>query len=510
MGDPTTRAGTAWKEYVMRGQIQPARTVRKSKARLASLVGVAMLAAVPAFQAHAQQPPTAPGQDQRAERPNILFVLIDDMGFGDLSIMGNRKVATPNIDKLAKRGMLMTRFYDAAPICSPSRAGFFTGRFPAELGFVNYVSGRAFNAEHGQADWLDPELPNVARMLKDAGYATGHFGKWHLGGGRDIGDAPWPTAYGFDESYTTFEGLGPRVLVSDEERNLAEQSEKLGQGPTMWMVKKKLTGLYADKTIDFVTRNKNRPWFVQLWLNDVHDPWAPDGSDEEAVEAKAADGEDAKYLGAIRGMDRDLGRLFDKLEAMGEAQNTLIVLTSDNGPASLPKYYTDGHTAPGDVHELRGRKWSNYEGGIRQPLIMAWPDHIRAGLRDDRSVGQGVDLLPTLAKVASVGVPGGVDGVDLSPVMAGEPLPSRPALFWAYGKAGAKLPPQPARPRDGAPIYAMRDGKWKLLMNPGGKDVQLYDLEADPGEATDLAARQPAVRDRMRKGLDGWIAALPK
>ena len=486
-----------------------AKTVRSRAARLAMLVGAAMVAVVPAFQAHAQQPLAAPGKNQQAARPNILFVLIDDMGFGDLSIMGNRKVATPNIDRLAEKGVLMTRFYDAAPICSPSRAGFFTGRFPAELGFVNYVSGRAFNAQHGQADWLDPKLPNLAQMLKDAGYATGHFGKWHMGGGRDIGDAPWPTAYGFDESYTTFEGLGPRVLVSDHENDLAKQSELLGQGPTTWEVKRKLTGLYCEKTIDFVTRNKDRPWFVQLWLNDVHDPWAPDGTDEEAVQAKAADPDDARYLGAIRGMDRDLGKLFDKLEAIGEARNTLIVLTSDNGPASLPRYYKDGRTAPGSVLALRGRKWSNYEGGIRQPLIMAWPDHIRAGVRDDRSVGHGVDLLPTLAAVAGVGVPAGIDGVDLSPAMAGKPMAARPALFWAYGKAGKKLPPQPAQPRDGAPIYAMRYGKWKLLMNPGGKDLQLYDLEADPGEATDLAARQPAVRDRMRTGLDRWIAALP-
>ena len=134
---------------------------------------------------------------------------------------------------------------------------------------------------------------------------------------------------------------GSARLVSDEERDLAEQSEKLGQGPTRWEVKKKLTALYCDKTLDFVARNKDRPWFVQLWLNDVHDPWAPDGSDLDAVRGAAADPEDARYLAAVRGMDRDLGRLFDRLEAMGEARDTLIVLTSDNGPASLPKYYRE-------------------------------------------------------------------------------------------------------------------------------------------------------------------------
>jgi arylsulfatase A-like enzyme len=480
----------------------------RRRAAFAGLLAGALAAGFAPSASLAQPRPARP--EAPAQRPNVLFVLIDDMGFGDLGIMGNRKVATPNIDKLARRGMLMTRFYDAAPICSPSRAGFFSGRFPAEVGFVNYVSGRAFNAAHGQADWLDPRLPNLARMMKDAGYATGHFGKWHMGGGRDIGDAPWPTAYGFDESFTTFEGLGPRVLVSDEERDLAEQSEKLGQGPTQWEVKKKLTGLYVDKTLDFVVRNRGKPWFVQLWLNDVHDPWAPDGSDVEAVQMKSADADDAKYLGAIRGMDRDLGRLFDRLEAMGATQNTLIVLTSDNGPASLPRYYKDGHTAPGSVQALRGRKWSNYEGGIRQPLILAWPGHVRAGSRDDRTVGQGVDLLPTLARVVGAKVPAAADGIDLSPAMAGTPIASRPPLFWAYGAAGKKVPPQPAMERDRAPIYAMRDGPWKLLMNPGGLDVQLYNVATDPNETTDVAARQPKILARMRAGLDRWTASLPK
>lgn len=481
---------------------------------LAALAGGMMLAALPAPALAApprSTPAPAPATPAKAQRPNILFVLIDDMGFGDLSVMGNRKVATPNIDRLAKQGVLMTRFYDAAPICSASRAGFFTGRFPAELGFVNYISDRKFNAANGQVDWLDPKLPNVARMLHDAGYATGHFGKWHMGGGRDIGDAPWPTAYGFDESFTSFEGLGPRVLVSDYEADLAKQSEALGQGSSFWEVKAKLTPLYCDKTIDFVKRHKDRPWFAQLWLNDVHDPWGPAPEDLAAMKGKGADPEDDKYLASIAAMDRALGKLFDELEATGEARDTLIVLTSDNGPSSLPRLYRDGRTPPGSVNGLRGRKWSNYEGGIRQPLILSWPGHVRAGYRDERSVGQGVDLLPTLAAIAGVKVPVGVEGIDLSPVMKGIPIRKRPPLFWAYGKAGAvKQPPQPAQARDIAPMYAMRDGKWKLLANPGHRDVQLYDLDADPDESRDLVAAQPAVAKRMLTGLDAWIAKLPR
>jgi len=471
-----------------------------------ALAGVAMPAP-----ATAQSSPSPAVASSEGARPNILFILVDDMGFGDLSVMGNRKVATPNIDRLAQQGVLMTRFYDAAPICSSSRAGFFTGRFPAEVSFVGITAAREKNAKLGQADWLDPKLPNLARMLKDAGYATAHIGKWHLGGGRDIGDAPWPTAYGFDESFTTFEGLGPRVLVSDEERNLSDQSAELGQGPFSWKVKKKLTPLYGDKTIDFVKRNKDKPWFVQLWLNDVHDPWAPATKDLAAVRGKGENADDEKFLASLVGMDRALGRLIERLEAMGEAQDTLIVLTSDNGPSPLKRYMKDGATPPGSAGDLRGRKFSLYEGGIRQPLILRWPGHVRAGHRDEKTIGHGVDLLPTFARIAGAPVGADARGIDLTPVLAGEEIAERPPMFWGYGKAGA--PDQPnlsPNPRDVSPRFAVRDGDWKLLMNAGETDVQLYDVVADPGEAHDLAAKQPAIRDRLKAKLRGWMAGLAK
>lgn len=474
-------------------------------------VAAAMLLASAMTPAVARPAPAsaAPAPVKQAQaRPNILFVLVDDMGFGDLSVMGNRKVATPNIDRLAHSGMLMTKFYDAAPICSSSRAGFFSGRFPAEVGFVGITGTRAKNRALGQADWLDPRLPNLARTLRDAGYATAHIGKWHMGGGRDVGDAPWPTAYGFDESFTTFEGLGPRVLVSDEERNLSDQSARLGQGPFFWEVKAKLTPLYCDRTVDFVTRHKDRPWFVQLWLNDVHDPWAPAAQDLAAVAGKGRDADEDKFLAALVGMDRALGSLFDRLEAMGEARETLIVLTSDNGPSSLRRYSRDGATPPGSVGTLRGRKFSLYEGGIRQPLILSWPGHIRPG-RDSKTVGQGVDLLPTLARFAGAAAPAGGEGIDLSPALSGKPIRRRPALFWAYGKEGAAEQPNlPFNPHDRSPRFAIRDGEWKLLAGAGGSDPELYDLRTDPGEARDLASARPKVRDRMLGRLRAWMAGL--
>jgi arylsulfatase A-like enzyme len=461
-------------------------------------------------------PTTAAGtqasvQARAAAKPNILFILVDDMGFADLSIMGNRKVQTPNIDRIARDGVLMTQFYDPAPICSASRAGFLTGRFPGEVSFLSYISGRESNASLGQADWLDPKLPNIARMLKDAGYATAHIGKWHLGGGRDIGDAPRPTAYGFDHSFTTFEGLGPRVLVSDEERDLAEQSGKLGNGATFWEIKTRLTGLYCDMAVDFIAQHADRPWFVNLWFNDVHDPWAPGDDALGAVMGKGDSSDDDRMLATLVKMDKTLGRLFERLEQMGEMDNTLIIFTSDNGPSSMQRYYQKGETAPGSVAALRGRKWSNYEGGIRQPLILYWRGHAKAGYRDDRTVGQGVDLLPTLASIVGARVPAGMDGIDLSPVLRGETIAERPALFWAYGKEGAaKQPPQPAQQRDVAPPFAIREGNWKLLASAGGANPQLFDLAADPNEAKDLATSEPAVRDRLLAKLRAWMKSLPK
>ena len=471
---------------------------------LAALMGVAAPVTTAAPAADRSAPSAAAG------KPNILFVLVDDMGFGDLSVMGNRKVQTPNLDRLAREGVLMTQFYDAAPICSPSRAGFLTGRFPAEVGFVNYVSDRAYNRSVGQADWLDPKLPNIARLLKGAGYDTAHIGKWHLGGGRDIGDAPWPTAYGFDHSFTTFEGLGPRVLVSDEERFLAEQSDKLGEGPRFWELKTNLTGLYADMTVNFVAQHAERPWFVNLWLNDMHDPWAPDDESLSEVMGKGTSSDDDRMLASLVKMDKTLGRLFDRLDQMGEMDNTLILFTSDNGPSPLARYHERGETAPGSTEGLRGRKFSLYEGGIRQPLIMYWRGQMKAGTRDERTVAQGVDLLPTFASILGVKKPAGSVGIDLSPALRGQPVTQRPDLFWAYGKEGRPLLGKPSQPIDVSPRFAVREGDWKLLANDGGTDVELYNLVRDPMEKQDLAAGEPEVRGRLLAKLKTWLARLPK
>jgi len=436
-----------------------------------------------------------PATRQAPRQPNILFILVDDLGFGDLSLTGNKLVATPNIDALARDGLVMTQYYDAAPICSPSRAGLITGHFPARHRFVTFLSDRKRNRDFGQADWLDPAIPTLPRALQEAGYATGHFGKWHLGGGRDVGDAPLPAAYGFDESYTQFEGLGPRVLANDVVTELARQSAALGNGPVDWLPRWEITGRYVDKTLDFARRSKDRPWFAQLWLDDVHTPWRPSPEQLAAVKGKGrSEGED-KFLAVLVAMDAEIGRLVAGLREAGELDDTLLIFTSDNGPMT-------GARNPGSAGPWRGRKADLYEGGARQPLIVRWPGHVRPGTRDAVSVVNAVDMFPTLAKVAAAAKPRSVDGIDVGAAWAGKPITSRPDLYAHIGR--------PRTETALGPLYSIRSGPWKLLMDVDGSGIELYNLDTDPAEAINRATQERAVTHRLSGRLARWIASLPK
>lgn len=461
-------------------------------AGLVAMLGGALPAAgnmIAAPQGEKEAPPPV------AERPNILFILVDDMGYGDLSITGNRLVPTPNIDALARDGMMMTQFYTAAPICSPSRAAFMTGRFPARDRFVTFIDDRKRNRNFNQADWLDPSLPMVPRMLRQAGYATGHFGKWHLGGGRDIDDAPLLTAYGFDESYTQFEGLGPRVLPSDIDNNLAKRSAALGKGPIEWLPRAQITGRFVDKTLDFVGRNGDRPWFAQLWLDDVHTPWVPSAEQLARVRGKGRTEREDRFLAVLVAMDAEIGRLVAGLRKTGELDDTLILFTSDNGP-------TIGADTPGSAGPYRGKKASLYEGGTRQPLIIRWPGHVAPGGRDDKSVVQAVDLFPTLAGIVRAPKPADINGIDIRMALRGKPVGSRPDLYSHVARPEAES--------HLGPHYSIRSGPWKLLMNANGNAAQLYNIEADPQEKRDRRADAPRTFKRLSVKLDRWIAGLPE
>lgn len=441
-----------------------------------------------------------------AERPNIVFVFIDDMGYGDLSCYGNKDIQTANIDRLADEGVRFEQFYVASPICSPSRVGITTGQYPARHLIHSYLNSRKRNRERGMRDFLDPAAPAVARVFQNAGYATAHFGKWHMGGGRDVDDAPLPQAYGFDESLVSFEGLGDRILPPG---GLSEQSRKLGKGAIRDVAKHEMTEIYVDRAIDFIERNRDKSFYMHLWLNDVHDRFFPKPQLLAKFERFAANPYRQEYFAVIDEMDRQLGRLFRKVDDLGLGEKTLLVLASDNGPTAWKRYYDEGFDPPGKTNGLRGRKWSLYEGGIREPLIVRWTGTVPSGRTNSTTVVNSVDMLPTFCSLAGLPVPdASLDGVDMSASFRGDqPTRTRP-LFWEYGRDPGYL--RPGLESDRSPALAVRDGDWKLLMNTDGGDVELYDFSDGFDETRDLSEQRPETASRLRESLLRWWRSIPQ
>lgn len=438
-----------------------------------------------------------------ASHPNVILVFIDDLGWGDFSCFGNPEATTEHIDRLASEGLRFEQFYVNSPICSPSRAAIATGQYPQRWRINSYLDNRRRNDERGVAQWLDPRAPMLARVLHEAGYATGHFGKWHLGGQRDVGEAPLITDYGFDESLTNFEGLGPRVLPrcdafdGEPPRPHALGSDKLGRGPIQWQDRSQVTASFVDAAIGFIGRavERGQPFYVNVWPDDVHSPFFP---------PKARRGDAQKrtlYLGVLETMDEQLGVLFDYVRDHAELRdNTLIVVCSDNGPEK----------GAGSAGPFRGNKTMLYEGGVRSPLIVwgpAWIPAGQAGRVNRTSFFAAIDLVPTLLAISGVAQPAdwSPDGLSLPDILLGRFQASRSApLFF-------RRPPD----RDSfygipdLPDLAVRDGRWKLLCEYDGSKAELYDLETDPGETRNLRQVHPEIVKRLSDLLIEWHRKLP-
>ena len=436
-----------------------------------------------------------------APKVNIIQILIDDMGYADLGCYGG-PVPTPNIDRIAAEGIRFTQGYVASPICSPSRVGITTGQCPSRHRVYSYFDTRKRHRELGMPDYLEKAAPSVARTFQHAGYATAHFGKWHMGGGRDVGDAPLPTEYGFDESLTSFEGLGDRVLPPGR---LSEMNEKLGRGNISHAPQAELTRIYVDRTLDFVKRSGSagKPYYVHLWLNDVHDPYAPKPELMQKYERYSANKYLQQYFATIDEMDRQIGRVLDTLD-----RNTLVVLLSDNGPTAWPRYYKENFEPPGSTGGLRGRKWSLYEGGVRVPMMARLPGRIPKGRVDEKTVISSLDLFPTCCRIAGISPsPVQFDGEDMSQALLGRATVRKKDLFWDYGRDASYL--KPGMKQDQSPNLAIRSGQWKLLMNADGSGVELYDLDRSPKEDNNLAATHADVARRLSQRVLAWRRSLP-
>jgi arylsulfatase A-like enzyme/GH43 family beta-xylosidase len=441
------------------------------------------------------------------ERPNVVTVFIDDMGWSDLSCFGGRHCETENVDRIASEGIRFTNFYVNSPICSPSRVALSTGQYPQRWRISSYLSNRKANRSRAMAQWLDPQAPVLARQLQQAGYATGHFGKWHMGGQRDVGEAPLITRYGFDQSLTNFEGLGPRVLPLKDaydgkppgKHDLG--SAELGRGPIRWEDRSVVTAAFVDEAVGFIdaAQADGKPFFVNVWPDDVHSPFFP----PEVLRDKTDEGKRALYYAVLDAMDQQLAKLFDRIRNDDKLRdNTLILIMSDNG-----------HEAgAGSSDPLRGAKTWLYEGGIRSPLIVWGPGLLAknvAGTTNDTSVLCAMDVNRSLYALTNVRLPDTVslDGENVAATLLGKNREGRKApIFW-------RRPPD--RPGFGHgmsednPDLAVRDGKWKYLVNYDGSDAQLYDLESDISESKNLADANREVATRLQQTLMNWNAGMP-
>ena len=437
-------------------------------------------------------------EDSVSEQPNILVIFIDDMGFADPSCFGNPLIKTPHIDKLAAEGIKLTNFYVNSPICSASRVALTTGQYQGRWKIHSYLNSRAGNANRGMANYLDPAAPTTAKKLKAAGYATAHFGKWHMGGGRDVDDAPLPQAYGFDESVVSFEGMGERLISNP---NGVARAKALGHGEIIPCERWERMQIQTDRTIDFIRRHRDDPFYVRLFPNDVHDAHVPRPGSADKFKTVSDDPYVRDFFAVLEYMDMQIGRVIATIDELGLGKNTLILFTSDNGPTDWPRKYKTGPPA-GFTGPYRGRKWSLFEGGIRMPFIARWTGTIPAGIEDTTSVVSAIDLSPTICRFAGVSVESEVDGLDRGDVLLGNASRRDKPVFWQYGHPHAIL--KGGKPEHQSPTFALRDGRWKFMINPDGSEAQLFDLDADEGESTNLVSRHPERAAVMAGQISAW------
>jgi uncharacterized sulfatase len=430
--------------------------------------------------------------------PNILFVLIDDMGWSDLGCFGSKRAQTPAIDRLAKEGIRFTQFYVNAPICSPSRVAFTTGQYPNRWKITSYLATRKEDAQRGIADWLDPSAPTLPRMLAQGGYYTAHVGKWHMGGQRDVGDAPVISAYGFQSTLTSFEGLGERVLPKFEPKPDGSQfvheptsmNAKLGGGPIHWVDRHKVTEVFVDRALAEVDRaaEAKKPFYVNLWLDDVHSPM------QAPPDLRGSGSPADNYLSVINAMDKQLARIFDRIRDNPQLkENTIILLCSDNGP----------ERGLGLSHPLRGDKGQLYEGGIRSPLIVWSPKLVaadRAGKTNETTVLAAMDFAPSLLVLTEIKAPeqAHFDGLEMSAALTGKSDAERNgAVMWVR-------PPDRPGPRGSWPDLAIREGKWKLLIHRDRSRPELFDVVSDPPESKNLAEQNSDLVKKMGDRVIAW------
>lgn len=425
--------------------------------------------------------------DATAARPNLLIVLCDDLGYGDLACYGHPVIETPNVDRLAAEGMRLTNCYAAAANCSPARTGLMTGRTPYRVGIRNWIP--MFSPMHVSKDEI-----TVATLLGNAGYDTCQAGKWHLNGQFNLPGQPQPSDHGFNHWFSTQNNALPSHKHPD---NFVRNGRPVG------LLEGYSAHLVADEAIGWLrdTREKTKPFFLYVCFHEPHEPIATDPR-YSGMYPSPDDPSRAEHHGNVTKMDDAFGRLSAALDELGLRENTLLFFTSDNGPAITS---THPHGSPGPLREKKGHV---YEGGIRVPGIIRWPGHTRPGSVCDEPIS-GVDVLPTFCSLGGAAVPSdrAIDGASFLSIFESQPVERTTPLYWQYNYSRT------------APKVAMRVGDWKILATLDQPDLtpraditlqrqesikraklatfELYNLREDIGETTDLSAAEPERLEKM-------------
>lgn len=436
-----------------------------------------------------------PGNDSQ---PNVIFILADDLGAGDLHCTGHPYAKTPNLDKLASQGIIFDRAYMPAAWCAPSRYGLLSGQYPA----------RDFNHSRN----LKPNEPSITKLLNDAGYNTAHFGKWHLNWGTDFAENPGD--FGIDEHFSTNHNGNGKTWTKEER-----------QAPH-W--RERTTDAYVDMAIDFMNKNQaaetSKPFYINLWIYPTHSYIDPtpeqlavyDGlkvdmndfsqQQQEFMQFVAKHGDINKsmqaYCADVTAMDAALGRLFEYLKKKGLDKNTIVVFSSDIGPGPLthqiitetvvPRYETKPTllNSVGSAKHYRDRKSSFHEGGIRVPYIVSWPGQFPQGKIDKDQVIHGVDWLPTIASLCRVELPDATfDGMDVKDAFYGKKIKRDQPLFWYENNKAVIL-----------------KDNWKGVQI--NKQFALYNIVEDPSEENDLSTTETEIVQAMKSTLTDWMSTF--
>ena len=402
------------------------------------------------------------------DKPNIVLIFVDDLGYGELGCQGNTDIPTPRIDELAAGGVRFTQGYVTAPVCSPSRAGLLTGRYQQRFGH-EFNPGKA-DRESGQFG-LPLDQVTFADHLKALGYATGVVGKWHLGNEEEY----FPTRRGFDEFFGFLSGANDYF-----HKKKRRKGKPIMRGEDEVIEKEYLTDAFAREAESFIDRHAGSPFLLYLSLNAVHKPLQADQARLDKF-AHIQNEKRRKFAAMTDAMDQCTGRVLDRLRALGLEDNTLVAFISDNGG---PTTKTTSGNGP-----LNGFKGQVLEGGIRIPFMMKWPGVLPSGDVYETPVST-LDMLPTMLDAAGRGEPPGIDGVSLLPFLTGERKGApHPNLFWRIGAQ-----------------HAVRAGDWKLVqLKKGGP--KLFDLFTDVGETNDLAASRPDKLKELKALFDDWNAS---